>query len=158
MSCIEPNFSPSYLTGVHCTTGTELARLVDVPAVQVVADPGGHCVDRDLGGPHTVGVTVGVVVLLHPPASDLTVEGRPPENSPVITLSTLHLNTLLNLRVRRGKTGGSHKLVKVDTAALPGPNVEQGDVVPAVSAGAAEWDKLLVLDNEADLEKDEGNR
>ena len=48
--------------------------------------------------------------------------------------------------VGRRKTGRSHKLVEADAAAAPGPDVEQGDVVPPVPTGAAQWDELLVSD------------
>ena len=58
---------------------------------------------------------------------------------------------LLYLGVWRGKAGGSNELVEADAAAPAGPDVQQGDVVPAVPAGAAEGDELLVLHNETDL-------
>ena len=56
--------------------------------------------------------------------------------------------------VGRRKTGRSHKLVEADAAAAPGPDVEQGDVVPPVPTGAAQWDELLVSDYQADLQRD----
>ena len=62
-----------YLTGVHRPTSTKLSRPVHVPAIQVVADTCRHGVHRNLGGPDTVRVTVGVIVLLHSPAGYLTV-------------------------------------------------------------------------------------
>ena len=43
-------------------------------------EPGG-CFHRDDGSSDTVRVTVGVIVLLHPPASDLTVRVGPSEQS-----------------------------------------------------------------------------
>ena len=56
--------------------------------------------------------------------------------------------------VGRRKTGRSHKLVEADAAAGPGPDVEQGDVVPPVPPGAAQGDELLVSDYQADLQRD----
>ena len=78
-----------HLAGIHGPSSTELARPVHVPAVQVVADTRRHGVHRNLGGPDTVRVTVGVIVLLHPPPRYLTVQRSPPENSPVIKSSSL---------------------------------------------------------------------
>ena len=63
-------------------------------------------------------------------------------------------NPPLDLGVRGGKAGRSHELVEADAAASPGPDVEQGDVVPPVPAGAAQRDELLVSDYQADLERE----
>ena len=83
----------------------------------------------------------------------------PPETQYVVSQlvqssSGQFLQLPLNLIVRGRKAGRSDKLVKADAATSPGPDVEQGDVVPPVPAGAAEWDELLVSDYQADLERD----
>ena len=118
------------------------------------------CFHRDDGSSDTVRVTVGVIVFLHPPASYLTVRAGPPEQntsqSQLVIFLTIsrHHNPPLDLVIRGRKTGRSDELVKADAATSPGPDVEQGDVVPPVPAGAAEWDELLVSDYQADLERD----
>ena len=64
----------------------------------------------------------------------------------------------LNLAVRGRKTGRGDKLVKANAPPSPGPDVEQGDVVPPVPAGAAQRDELLVSDYQADLERKREDR
>ena len=63
-------------------------------------------------------------------------------------------NPPLDLVLRGRQAGRSHELVEADAATSPGADVEQGDVVPPVPAGAAEWDELLVPDYQADLQRD----
>ena len=62
------------------------------------------------------------------------------------------------LETRRWEAGGRDIVVKADGPAPPGPDVEQRDVIPPVPAGATQWNKLLVLENETDLWCDRKHR
>ena len=55
------------------------------------------------------------------------------------------------LETRRWEAGGRDVVVEADGSPSPGPDVQQRDVIPPVTSGAAQRNELLVLENETDL-------
>jgi len=66
------------LTSVNFSTGTKLSRLVNISAIEGVALVGAHSPNLNLSCPYGGGVAASVVVLLHPPSSNLAM--APPES------------------------------------------------------------------------------
>lgn len=123
------------LASVDDATGTKLARVLDVPLVQIVTVGVGDVTHGDGGSPDRVWVAAGVVVLGHAPTGNLAVG----------------LGQLLHGVVLLGHAGRQHVVTEPDQALVTvGLEHDQGNVVTTVTSVIPERVKEVVLNDPFD--------